>query len=36
MKDGDLGWMPLTDIVRNWAKVFTGDWLDQLKDHMEK
>ena len=36
MKDGDLGFIPLTDIVENWAKVFAGDWLDQLKDHMEK
>ena len=36
MKDGDLGFIPLTDIVENWAKVFAGDWLDQLKGHMEK
>ena len=36
MKDGDLGFIPLTDIVGNWAKVFAGDWLDQLKDHMDK
>ena len=36
MKNNQLSFIPFCDIVDNWAKVFDGDWLDQLKDHMEK
>ena len=36
MKNNQLSFIPLYDIVDNWAKVFDGDWLDQLKGQWDE
>ena len=35
-KNNQLSFIPLCDIVDNWAKVFDGDWLDQLKGQWDE